>query len=193
MSKIKSALELALEKTENITIDKEALQKKEMENMGKRLASSIIKGEKVNLEKELKETESPDPLRKGLLETLMSYIRFTDTELQKNNLKKVENCFITVGENKNELETLFEHLTQFSEKRIEDMTNLLKALEQQYAPTLDQKKQKLAQQTGRAVDLNALDDPDFQKLYSEHREQLSAQYDQVMAQIKDQFKEYLGL
>ena len=193
MGKIKSALELALEKTADLEIDREKLKQNELKKAGRILASSILNNSEKNGTSKLAEFSSEEfPLiKEGFGKALLSAIRLPLYINSENKLELLEKTFALISE-KEEIYTLvFNQLNQLFEKFIEDIQNLSEGLKQQYKPILMQKQQQLMQQTGQNVQLEPEQDPEFMELLSKNRKALEEQYNTVIAQAKAELKKII--
>ncbi|MBB6481050.1 DUF6657 family protein [Spirochaeta isovalerica] len=193
MAKIKSALELALEKTEGLSVDREKLKQKELKESGQKLASSIING----TEKEGKEKLSKFPegdilfIKEGFAEILLSNIRLPLYINSDNRLNQLEEAFALISDREDIYKLVFSQLQQLFGKYVEDIQNLSEALKQQYMPVLRQKQQQIRQQTGRDIPIEPEQDPEFMELLSQNRRALEEQYNEVIAQAKAELKKVI--
>lgn len=188
MGKIKSALELAMEKTADMKIDKEKLKQKELNKKGQILASSILNGNEKDGVSKLKSYSSEDKkyIIEGFVETLLSNIRLPLYINSDNKLEILEKTFAMISDKKEIYNLVFTQLQQLFGKFIEDIQNLSEGLKQQYMPVLMQKQQQMMQQTGQNIQLEPEQDPEFMELLSRHRKELEAQYNTVIAQAKSE-------
>jgi len=116
MGVIKTALEIALEKTETLKSDKNGIDLFESKQRGKKTANAFLAG-KVNLDEEIKNTAEGqrESLKQGIFDVLLSQIALP---ADKNDEKKLE----TVGKglgiviNNSRFSILFRQLTDFFAK-----------------------------------------------------------------------------
>lgn len=193
MAKIKSALELALEKTAGIKTDPEALKRSERKDKARALAGKLLDRREVDLEAEIKPYSGKEKkeIKETILETLLQNLvlpaypeDLTKTETLRDALKGFLKKPQMVDE-------IFSQLQQVFEKFLEDKKQIKEALAQRYEPTLRQKEQKLAQQTGRQVRLTPEQDPDFIKYFNHQVQQLEEQYKGVLEQASGEFQRFL--
>lgn len=189
MALIKSALELALEKTQGLTVDKEELRRKELFNQG-RVAAAKGMEEGVDLlasimadhSKKLSKDEY-HIVAEGAMENLTSRILLqTDSYSHATQTR--------VGELLNQL------TNKKSDHFVQNITTLL----QQYATEFDQLKQAIAQQLGPQLRARAQQsganpanyvmekDPAYLKVLSENLEPMRAEYQTGLDQLKDQLR-----
>lgn len=193
MAKIKSALELALEKTEGLTVDKEKLKQKNLKEQGQKLASGIINGTEKNGEEKLKNFSTNDfPfIKEGFAETILYNIRLPLYINSDNNLNRLKKAFAFISSQEEVYSLVFSQLEQLFQKFGEDIQNLSEGLKQQYMPVLQQKQQQIRQQTGQDIPLDPEQDPEFMEMLSKHRNSLEQQYNEVIAQAKNELKKVL--
>ncbi len=191
MGKIKSALELALEKTADLKVDKSAVKKNSLTREGKVCASSFLDNpSKSDLADRLKhyKGEEREWFRSGAMDTILANLILPQIEadLQKlNNL--AEGLIILTGEKKQTKE-MFSQLRQLFEQYIANMDQLEEGLKQQYEPQLRQKEMQIRQQTGQDIHLTPDSDPDFIKLLSEQFGRMEQQYNEVLKQVKEEIR-----
>lgn len=193
MGKIKSALELAMEKTADMTIDREKLKQNDLKKKGQILASSIINGsEKEGGEKLASyNDEELSFVKMGMAETLLSNIRLPLYINSVNNLDILEKTFAIISGKEEIYSLIFSQLQQLFDKFVEDIQNLNEGLRQQYMPILMQKQQQMAQKTGQNIQLEPEQDPEFMDLLSKNRQALEEQYNTVIAQAKAELQKIL--
>jgi hypothetical protein len=188
MGKIRSALELAMEKTADLKIDKEKLKHNELKKKGQILASSILNGKEKDGGSILKDFRADEmkSITEGFLETLLSNIRLPLYINSDNNLKILENAFALISDKEEIYSLVFNQLEQIFDKFKEDVQNLSEGLKQQYMPILMQKQQQIMQKTGQNIQIEPEQDPEFLELLSKHRKELEGQYNRVIAQAKSE-------
>lgn len=193
MGKIKSALELAMEKTADMAIDREKLKQNDLKKKGQILASSIISGSEKKGEEKLASYEADQLsfVKLGIGETLLSNIRLPLYINSESNLKIIEKTFSLISDNEEIYSLIFSQLQQLFDKFVEDIQNLNEGLKQQYMPILMQKQQQMAQKTGQNIQLEPEQDPEFMDLLSKNRQALEEQYNTVIAQAKSELNKIL--
>lgn len=185
MALIKSALELALEKTEGLSVDKDELRRKELFNQGRVAAAKGIE-EGVDLfetalggqEKALAKGEY-SIFAGGAAENLLSRIVLATDPLSATTLNKV-------GE-------LLERLTK---KKAGPRLQKIAGLLQQYGTELGQLRQAIGQQLGPQLRQRAQQaghnpatyvlekDPAYLKVLAENLEPLRAEYQSALDALK---------
>ena len=189
MSEIKSALELALERTADVKGDKKKLEAHESRQKGMRLAGKFIDDQTVDVKGEIKRMDrSQQPsAREGFYQVLLSHLSLPTQESDVQRLQVVRQGLQTIIRDSNLVDGLMDQVTQYMQQYLDTKNQLTERLRQQYEPRLRQKEEQLAQQTGRQVKLDPANDPEFAQALNENLQRLQAQYAQVIDQAKEQF------
>jgi hypothetical protein len=189
MALIKSALELALERTEGLTVDKEELRRKEVFNQGRIAAAKALEEGTDFFETTIKAQEKA--LKKdeyhlfaeGAVENLLSRILLAVDNLAQANLTKTADLLDKITHKK-------------AGPRIEKVSGLLN----QYGTEVGQLKQAIAQQLGPQLKARAQQqgvnpatyvmekDPAYLKVLAENLEPLRAEYQAGLDALKAEVK-----
>jgi hypothetical protein len=91
MGKIKSALEIALEKTESVKSDKSSIGQFEAKRNGKKLANEYLAGGVKSLDDEIKKVSKDEQssLKQGVFDVLVSQITLPAV---KDDLERIQNA-----------------------------------------------------------------------------------------------------
>jgi len=193
MGKIKSAIELAMEKTADLKMDRAAVKKINITREGKVSASSFLdnpkKSDIMDLLNHYK-GEEQDWFRSGAVETVLANLTLPQIEADLEKMSILSDALIILNCDKEQLNTMFDHLKQLFQQFLSNMDQLEEGLKQQYEPQLRQKEMQLRQQTGQEIHLTADSDPDFMKLLSEQYGRMEQQYNEVLKQAKDEMKKF---
>ena len=194
MGKIKSALELALEKTADLKTDKKAIKKNMMIREGKVSVSTFLedpeKSEFVDKMRFYKDEEL-SWFKEGAMETILANLTLPQVESDIKKLIPLNAGLAIASGNKEETESMFEQLNQLFTQYLSNLDQLEASLKQQYEPQLRQKEQQLAQQSGQEVHLTPEQDPEFIKILSEQISRMDQQYHEVLKQAKEQIRKGL--
>lgn len=193
MTEIKSALEIALERTKDIEGDKEAIKADELRNAGRRLASGVVDPGKETPDpaKKLKEYKGQELkwVKEGFLQTLLANISLPTDESYQDRLKTLEKGFHAVLRDRRQISHIFQQLSQFFGQYLQTKHQIEENLKQQYAPKLQEKQEALQRQLGGAqVQLTPESDPDFMNLLSKNMGRLDEQYTEALTQLKEDMK-----
>lgn len=192
MSLIKSAYELAMEKTQGLTVDKEALKREASFKKGRGLGMKALTEGVEYFSKEwavLRDEKDgvKEEARRGVLEAFLSTLSLKvypegdlgpqyplGALLEALNGKKPGKA----------LEQVQELLAQFRE----DAAQLKGAIIQQLGPRLKQRAEQMAAQAGVQMKYVMERDPEFLKVLNQNLDKLREQYQPHL----DQFKAELG-
>jgi len=196
MGEIKSAWELALEKTKDIVVDKEALKEKELKTKGRKAAFTYLEDpQSTQLEVILSETGEKDrpAVLTGMGETFLSYLKFPRTEEGNSEvLDKIQSGLKSLSDHP-DIDYLFEQIGGLFKQYIDDHTNLKERIKQQIGPQLAQKAQAIAAQTGMDPEKAMEADPEFRKILEQNLKSMDQQYGAYLEQVKGHIKGMLGL
>ena len=191
MGQIKSALEIALEKTADIKSDALAGKKRELENAGKRIASGFLEtGNEADLKKALSayKNEEKNIVTEGIKSLLLLKVSLPQEEEEVDTIMNAGKALDLLYPHRH-LNNLFDSIKSVLEQYFASQQQLEQALEQQYAPQLRKKEMELARQTGQQIHLSPRQDPEFNQLLERNMRKLNEQYSQAMEQAKQQIQE----
>ncbi|RLW68377.1 MAG: hypothetical protein B6D68_03765 [spirochete symbiont of Stewartia floridana] len=197
MSKIKSALELALERTADVEIDKEAVRRDEVVNKGKILVGQFLNDpEDIDLEKQWQEIEKKEAawLREGMLDILLSNFtlpRYETDMLRLRTISKGLQALAGKGSAKKNIGDVMDQCQNLFKQYMENVEQLEESLRLQWEPRMRQKEELLRQQTGQSFKLSPDQDPEFAKSLSEHLAELDAQYNEVIRKGRMEIRRYI--
>jgi hypothetical protein len=192
MGKIKSALELAMEKTADLKTDKTALKKKEINREGKvSLSHHLDNPGKSELVEKLKfyKGEELEWFKSGAMETILANLSLPRLEMDLEKLVPLEGALAVVSGRKDDSSQMFDQIRQLFSQYLSNLDQLEESLKQQYEPQLRQKEMQLKQQTGQDIRLSPEQDPEFMELLSQQLSRMDEQYNDVLKQAKEQIRQ----
>lgn len=194
MSEIKSALELALERTADVKSDKSRLEAHESRQKGMRLAGRFLDDPTIDVKREIDREERPRrrPVAAGFFQVMMSHLALPAQESDLERLHKVQKGLEQVIRDRRMVEGLMDQVIQYLQQYLDTKNQLTERLREQFQPRLRQKEQQIAQQTGRQVRLDPAQDPEFAQALNQNVQRLQSQYGQVIDQAKEQFEGLFG-
>jgi hypothetical protein len=198
MAIIKSAWELALEKTENLQADPKKIKKEQLIKRGRQLAATFLMDIDATKEGTKKQYASyvgqeKDAVKEGMAITFLSNLSLPRNATYKESFSKVLELGGILGDGNEELKELLGQLEGFFSQYLENQEDLIERMKQQFAPHLQQKQAQLQQQYGPNFTLRPEQDPEFMKLLDKQLGQLDEQYTNILNQVKDQIKQILGV
>jgi hypothetical protein len=192
MGVIKTALEIAMEKTEKVKGDKSSIDQFDAKQRGKKTANAFLAGE-ADLADELKKTE-PSQLqsfKQGIFDVLVSQIALPSAKSDEE-----EKRFEAVGKglaviiNNSGFQEMYEELATAFSHYLQEAAHYDQAIRQQYAPKLRQKEEELSRRMGREVHIDPFQDPEFVAFYNQHMNALKGNYEAVIEQAKEETRKF---
>jgi len=191
MGVIKTALEIALEKTENVKSDKSSINQFEARQNGKKLANAFLAGG-ADLADEIKkacannkEKTFLESLKQGIFDVFITQIALPEKKDDEKKAEKLGEGFALIIDNK-EFPAMYGQLIQIYSQYLQEAAQYEQMIRQQYAPKLRQKEEELARRLGREVRIDPLQDPEFAAFYSQHMNALKGNYEPVVEQAKEE-------
>lgn len=193
MGEIKSALQIAMERTESVKGNKESLMAHEKRQDGKRIASKFLMEPDVTksyLKDALKPFSGKEEkwVKEGFLETIMSNMSLPNREIDLQVLPRIEEVLLLFIKEKKQVSYIIDQVKQFFSQYLQNREQIRQHLEEQFQPKLREKEQQLAQQLGAHVELSPEQDPEFVEYLHRQYGQLDEQYQQALDQVKEQIK-----
>ncbi len=190
MGEIKSALEIALERTKGIVGDKSSMEAEEFRKRGKKIISSFLDDPEFDLDGCFKDIEKQKiPLvKEGMFHALMANLVLAQDPAAIKKVKRLEGGFLKLIEGSKKIKLLFEQLEGFFKEYIDGKQRLREQLSAQYEPRLRKKAEALAKQLGTNVHLEPENDPEFMGLLRQNYSMFDERYTSVIAQVKDELK-----
>lgn len=185
MGEIKSALERALERTQDIKSDPESLRRHEAETEGKRLYARLRNGEDVNIKQVLKDQPKDRRrwIRQGLFDVAIGNLTLPQNEAELVNVDTAEAVLLELVQDRGPLQELMKQIRQFFSQYLSDKQQLSDTLRKQYEPRMKQKEQQYAQQYGHQVKLDPMQDPEFSQVMQDNMEHLDSQYRGALEEV----------
>jgi len=186
MGEIKTALEIALERTENVKSDKSGIDQFEMKKRGKKLAGAFLEGE-VDLADEIKKTEAGkrESLKQGIFDVLITQIALPAGKEDEKRVELVGKGLAAVINN-SQFSAMYKQLVQLFGQYLQELAQYDQAIRQQYAPKLRQKEEELSRRLGREVRIDPFQDPEFIAFYNQHMTALRGNYESIIEQAKEE-------
>lgn len=191
MGEIRSAVEIALEKTANIHSDKSHVENREFKNIGKKAAGDFIEsGRTDELEKVIlgKKEENRVHIAEGAISILLASIHLpaTDTDLVK---MKRTGIGLEILVPNNGIGQLFDQLEQILKQYMSELDNLKKMLEQQFMPRLRAKQQELSKRYGQPIALDLSQESEYVVALSKNKRMIEQKYNSVIEEVRSRVRE----
>jgi hypothetical protein len=188
MGRIKSALEIALERTESVRGDKSSVDQFEARRRGKRLANEFLEDPKgVSLGDVVKKSpkDQQRALKQGIFDVLSAQITLPSAPEDEKRIEAVGKG-LEIIINNSRFNALFRQLVQVLAQYREEAAQYEEAIKRQYAPKLRQKEEELSRRLGRQVQLDPFQDPEFVAFYNQNLNALKGNYEAAIAQVREQ-------
>jgi hypothetical protein len=187
MGRIKSALEIALERTESVKSDKTSINQFEAKQEGKRVANAFLADPKKSLEEAIKQTpkEQQAALKQGIFDVLISQLVLPVSKDDEKRLETLGNGLQTLIED-GRFGSLYKQFIMVISRYFDEAAQYEEAIKRQYAPKLRQKEEEIARRLGRQIKLDPFQDPEFVTFYNQHINALKAKYQDTVEQVREQ-------
>jgi glutaredoxin 2 len=190
---IKTALELALEKTAGLKADRAGAESSEAHKAGRTLAAAFM-GEAEGTDLKASMAKQPKELRaaamEGAVEIFLSYIQLPRDKVSQTPTDKIAAGLSALCDaaSAKQIKGLLDQVKAFLSRYGQDIEQLEKAVIQQFGPKLRQKEQELARRTGQDVKIDPFKDPEFQAFFSKNLGQLKGQYQDALNKAREDLK-----
>ena len=186
MARIKSALEIAMEKTESVKGDKTSINQFEAKQRGKKLANEFLDDPGKPLADEIKNCpkDEKDSLKQGVFDVLVSQLVLPGKE---EDLPRIEGAVsgVKIILNNSQFNEMAKQFSQLLRQFLSEASKYEEAIKRQYAPKLRQKEEEIARRLGRQVSLDPFQDPEFVAFFNQNMNALKENYQSAIDQIKE--------
>jgi uncharacterized protein YukE len=187
MGRIKSALEIALERTESVKGDKTSIDQFEAKQKGKRLANAFLEDPKKFPDDELKKLpkEQQQAVKQGMFDVFLSQITLPAV---REDMARIEalgrGLQFILGDPR--FAAFYKQFTAAAARYLEEIDQYGEAIRRQYAPKLRQKEEELSRRLGRQIQIDPFQDPEFAAFYNQNMNALRENYESLTAQVREQ-------
>ena len=189
MGRIKSALELALERTEDVRGDRGSLEQYEARRQGSKLANEFLEdgASGALLETALKKASGAvkAALTEGMLDVFVARISLPADEKALKRLDTLGKGLQTVIRNLN-FSALWKKFEAAAARYLDEAAQYEDAIMRQYAPQLRQKEAELSRRLGQAVRIDPFQDPEFAAFYKKNMDALKSNYEALVQDTRKQ-------
>ena len=195
MGEIRSALDIALEKTKDISVSRESLNAQELKTEGKKAATSWLAGGDKNALRVLLNNRT-DADKNLLVEGFVSIVlAATHIPAPGESTEKIHSIgealeMLLPGE---EMGILFSRLARILDQYTAEKEQMEQALRQQFLPRLRAKQQELAKRYGQTVNLEPEQDSEYMNLLNRNRSAIEAKYESIIVEVRERFRMAAGL
>lgn len=206
MALIKSALELALEKTKDVKLDDAALEANRIKTEGRKAGGAYLASpEETDLQAAIKaaKPEFREVFRKAVFEVLSAQIQLPSGPYDEGKFHVLAKGFATLASmspdpatsagNAKKTAALVQNIAAFAAKYVEEVKRVEQAIRTQWAPKLKEKERQLAARMGQEVRLDPMSDPEFSAYYKQNFEALRSNYSQALEGAKSDLAALCGI
>lgn len=195
MGEIRSALDIALEKTADIASDKTTSVNRDLRNVGKKAAGDFLSdGNISHLEGILagKSESERTQISIGAISILAAGIRLPSAEADLERLRRIaDGVSLLVPERG--MRELFAQAEQILAQYLAEGDRLRAALEQQFAPRIRAKQQEIAKRYGQTIPLEVHQDPEYQTALAKNKRTIEQKYEPIIDEIRARIHQGAGI
>ena len=194
MGKIRSAWEIALERTENIQVDREKLRLDEDIKKARMAAGAFLNDEEnkgESLKDDLDKIGNEKALREGVKLTVIQNLTLPQDTVLTDRYERLTALVSLIAGESSQAVALMAQITGFCKQYPEHRKQLIDQLKEQFAPMAEQKASQLRAQYGQDVPVSLENDPEFLKIAQTQLDRLSKQYNETLEGAKAQLKDML--
>lgn len=187
MGRIKTALEIALERTESVKTDKASIGQFEARQQGKKLANAWLADSSGSLEGELKKypQDQLGSMKQGMFDVLVPQIALPAAS---EDLPRIEAagkglCLLM---NDGNFAAMYKQFMQVLSQYLDEAAQYDQMIRQQYAPKLRQKEEELSRRLGREIHIDPFQDPEFASFYNKNLSALKENYQTAADQVREE-------
>ncbi|MDP2790769.1 MAG: hypothetical protein Q8O15_03320 [Rectinemataceae bacterium] len=199
MALIKSALELALERTKNLEVDETAIEANRIKTEGRRTAGKFLDDPTgCNLASAIGgvDTSNRELFRKSVFDVLCAQIQLPGVYFDPEKITVIGAGLGTLaaaapGKSKGacaaaekQVAAMMQQISAFLTKYQEEVKRVEQAIRSQWAPKLKEKERQMAARMGQEIRLDPMADPEFAAFYKKNVEGLKASYGSALEQAK---------
>ncbi|HUX37092.1 MAG TPA: DUF6657 family protein [Rectinemataceae bacterium] len=205
MAQIKSALELALERTKDLKVDQASLEANELKQEGKRSAGRYLE-EPATMDLKKKLDSYPKDKRAfvkiGMHDILSAQIQLPTNDSGLEKLGAIASAYAVIAGDggmiggvlaEKRVQGLFQQLEAFLRKYLEDMRNVDQVIKQQWAPKLREKERAMAARLGQEVRLDPMMDQEFSAFYKQNVGAVREQYQAALDKAREDLAAMAGV
>jgi len=208
MAMIKSALELALERTKNLEVDEVAIEAHRIKTEGRRAAGKFLDDpENTDLRKAIQgiDSRNREAFRRSIFDVLIAQIQLPGSYFDAEKLTlvgaglsalaavaPVKGGVAGAGAEK-KIISMVQQIASFIVKYQEEVKRVEQAIRSQWAPKLKEKERQMAARMGQDIRLDPMADPEFAAFYKQNVENLKANYSDALERAKGELAALSGM
>lgn len=189
MGRIKSAWEIALERTDDIEIDVDRIRKNETYEKIRKIAGAYLLAETAENDSLAEKFSdfSDDDLREALTQTVMNKLTLPSGEVMDDRYERVAFILTQIARNESTME-LFGQIANFLMQYPIHKKQLIEQMKAQFEPILREKEAKMKEQYGESFHVSLEQDKEFLEILKKNLERLDEQYNATLQDAREQLK-----
>ena len=194
MGKIRSAWEIALERTENIEVDEKKIRHQNTIDKIRRIAGSFLMQDTCDeeaLRKNLSEYSAED-LREALAQSILNGLGLPQEEVEDDRYERLRVLLEIAAGSNPDAEALFDQITGFLKQYPVHRKQLVEQMKAQAERMLREKEAQMKDKYGQDIHLSLETDKDFMNILEQNLKRLDDQYSQTLSGAKEQLESILG-
>ncbi|HOI99335.1 MAG TPA: hypothetical protein PL118_06905 [Rectinema sp.] len=209
MAVIKSALELALERTKDLQLDESAQKLADARIEGRKAASQYLEDQTSVDFKAILNTLEPVQRQTFLtaaFEVLINFIQLpTNSVVETEKMESIGKAIVLlcglsprfssereVKLAQQQARSLYQQILRFLSQYQEEMKRVEQAIRNQWAPKLRERERQLAAALGQNVRIDPMSDPEFAEFYRKNIESMRNNYGKALEDAKKQLADTCG-
>lgn len=209
MAVIKSALELALERTKDLQLDENAQKIADAKIEGRKAASRYLEDPASVDFKAILNTLDPvqrQAFLSSAFEVLSNFIQLpTNSVVDTEKMEAIGKAIVLlcglsvrfpsekeVKLAQQQARSLFQQILRFLSQYQEEMKRVEQAIRNQWAPKLKEREKQLAAALGQNVRMDPMSDPEFAEFYRKNIEAMRNNYGKALEDAKSQLADICG-
>jgi len=211
---IKSAVELALERTKHLEVDESSLKASEYKVSGRKAAGRYLEvsvddagsaGDSLASAIKAVDPQFSEVFRKAVFDVISAQIQLSAGAVDQEKFARIGAGLGIVslsvtgkgllgrGSPEKEVIGLVQQIAAFAGKYQEEVKRVEQAIRTQWAPKLKEKERQLAARMGQDVRLDPMSDPEFAAFYKQNVEALRARYSEALDGAKNELAVLCGI
>ena len=192
MGRIRSAWEIALERTESIEVDENKIRLNAKIEEIRKIAGAFLSSEERDLSKlEKLDAYDRDEIKQGLKIALMGSVTLSANKIPSERLERliILSSYVFKDE---ESYSLYGKLLQLVAQYPEHREQLVQQLEETLEPELRQKEAMMKEQYGQEVHLSLEDDKEMMEIIKSNLDKLNRQYEELIKGAKEKLEKFFA-
>jgi len=187
---IKSALEIALEKSKNIKISEKDIERENCIEAGKKIAGQYLTQKNYDLINALKsyKRESKKYVLESIESVFLSNIVLPRNKETKKDIRKVLEGIVAIKEDKQTVSYICGEIEQFLDSYIKTIEEYYRQLKKEFQRQFETARKEMESQLGMKVKIDVESNPEFQKQFREIVSQVDSQYRNLLDEYKQRLK-----